>query len=272
MANSLINNKACIIRNTFYNRSAFLQLSLDYQKLANNNNRFKTYIYVDPHPILGYTLDYDTIITSEYQRINFASNQGKKSWYSAVKHTFDNTDYEYIISIEDDIIISCDYLDICLDVIDNQILKNNNRIINLHIGAWQSPKGDKNRIIKGKNASLRSVLIYRDTFYKYIDSFYTENVGSDLPGLDLDLQKILEQNNLITIAPEMNRHGHFGVFGWSASSLKDTAYDSHTDLYNILKDICLSGEKLQKLNNSYVPHYFWDFHPDIQYSKLIYNV
>jgi hypothetical protein len=147
-----------------------------------------------------------------------------------------------------------------------------------HIGAWEKPKGNKNTIVRS-SASLRSALIGRDKFFKYVDNFYKEN--TDIRGFDLDLQDILNANNLNSIAPVRNRHGHFGVYGWSSNGIhgdergQDSIFESkisHEKLYNILKKICLSKSKLLKLNNNTNPSYFWNFNPNIEFSKIEYNI
>ena len=270
--------KTAIVRNTFHDRSAFLQLSLEYQKLADLSDTIKTFVFVDPHTVNGYVEDYDSVITDDLKRINFDNNVGKLSWYTAVKYIFDNYDYDHVISIEDDIIVSKDYLRMCFKIIEYSVLEKHDDILYFHIGAWEKPKGDKTKIVRS-SASLRSALIGRDKFFKYVDKFYKEN--TEIRGFDLDLQDILNANNLTAIAPIYNRHGHFGVYGWSSNGIhgddrgQNSIFESkisHEKLYNILKKSCLSKLKLLKLNNNMNPGYFWNFNPDIEFSEIEYNV
>jgi hypothetical protein len=92
------------------------------------------------------------------------------------------------------------------------------------------------------------------------------------------ISNILKYTNMTTIAPEMNRHGHFGVYGWSSNGVhmdnrgKVALFNniSHHELYNEIKNICLNGEKLLKMNQNKNPGYFWDFDPNIDFDKLEY--
>lgn len=267
-----------IVRSTYYDRSAMLQLSLEYQKRAEHSDSFNTYVFVDPHPIYGYTIDYDKVITDEYIRINWPRNSGKYNWYDSVKYIFENTNYEYVITIEDDIIISKDYLRLCeqLALHDNALKKDDN-ILYFHIGAWEKPQGNPNKIVKSK-ASSRSILINRKKF-KIIDNWFKNNTNI----LDNDnmITNILQQKNMTTIAPQTNRHGHFGIYGWSALSAhghtsgQRSLFDhplTHNELYILLKENCLSGKELIKLNQNKNPSYFWDFDPNIVFNKIEYRI
>jgi hypothetical protein len=159
-----------IVRSTYYDRSAMLQLSLEYQNNSENSDKFQTYVFVDPHPIHGYSVDYDKVITDKYIRINWPRNSGKYSWYDSVKFTFDNTDYDYVISIEDDILISKDYLMLCEQLCQDRALDKDD-ILYFHIGAWEKPKGNPNKIIRSAT-SIRSCLISRFKFIKYVKPYY----------------------------------------------------------------------------------------------------
>jgi hypothetical protein len=258
-----------------------LQLSLEYQKNALIANEFKTYIFVDPHNLYGVVSDYDKVINNEYIRINWQKNKNKYSWYDSIKYIFDNTDYEYAISIEDDILISLDYLKLCKQIaINDSMLNKNDNILYFHIGAWGKPRGNSNKIIRSQS-SIRSCVINKTKFYQYIKPYYDTLKSNEILGLDLDLQNILIQNNMTTIAPETNRHGHIGVYGWSAndnhgdnrgqSSLFDKPL-SHEELYSLLKENCLSGTKLLELNQNKNPNYFWDFDPNINFTHIEYSL
>jgi len=273
----MINTNICIVRTTYYDRSAMLQLSLEYQQEAECSDKFKTYIFVDPHNEHGIVSDYDKVITDEYKRINWPKNSGKYSWYDSVKYIFDNTDYEYVITIEDDVLISKDYLIMCeqLSLRDEALSKDDN-ILYFHIGAWEKPRGNPNKIIRSA-ISIRSSLISKFKFIKYIKLYYDSTKKID--GLDLDLKTILVKNNMTTIAPETNRHGHVGIYGWSANYIhgdnrgQSSLFDkplTHEELYSLLKESCLSGTKLLELNQNKNPDYFWDFNPNINFTKLEY--
>jgi hypothetical protein len=269
--NITVDEKIAIVRPTYYNRSAMLKLSLEFQEAAELSDTFKTFIFVDPNPIHGYDKEYNDVISSKYYRINWPRNSGKYSWYDSVKYIFENTSYNYILSIEDDIIISKDYLRLCKQVVEiDNILDFDNNILNLHIGSWEKPKGNPNKIVRS-GASIRSMLINRSKFYRYVETFYKNKTSNNISGFDLDIKTILDQNNLITIAPEMNRHGHFGIYGWSASKA-ETKDINHHELYEKLKTNCLNGKSLQSLNNNYVNHYFWDFNPNISFDNIEYSI
>lgn len=275
----MINNKICIVRTTYHDRSAMLQLSLEYQSLAEYSNFFETYIFVDPHITNGYVKDYDKIIDAKYNRINWRKNQGKYSWYNSIKYIFDQTKYQYIISIEDDVLISYDYLKLCKQIgIDDQGLSKDDDILYFHIGAWEKPQGNPNKIVRS-DASIRSCMITKNKFMKYVKPYYESIPYNNNPGLDTAMQKILDSNHMTAIAPQKNRHGHIGIYGWSATnthadpegqkSLFQTPL-THEKLYSILKISCLSGNKLLELNQYKNPNYFWDFDPNIMFTKLEY--
>lgn len=272
------NTNICIVRPTYYDRSAMLQLSLEYQKKAMNSDLFETFIFVDPHSEYGVVSDYDEVINNEYHRINWEKNSGKYNWYDSVKYIFDNTDYEYIISIEDDVLISHDYLKLCeqLALHDGALSKDDN-ILYFHIGAWEKPKGNTNKIIKS-SASSRSILINRKKF-KIIDNWVKHN--KIVVDNDNTISSLLKNKNMITIAPETNRHAHIGIYGWSATNIhanpdgQKTLFEkkvTHDELYSLLKENCLSGEKLRELNKNNNPNYFWDFDPNISFTQLEYDL
>lgn len=271
------NTDTCIIRTTFHDRASMLQLSLEYQKVAQLSDKFDTYIFVDPHPKYLFTSDYDKVITKNYIRKNWSTNQGKFCWYNAVKYIFDTTDIEYVISIEDDIIISTDYLRICKQIIQDKILKLYSDILYFHIGAWIEPFGNPNKIVRS-SASSRSILIDRQKF-ELIKNWMTTN--TNIIDNDHMMADILKHYSMTTIAPQMNRHGHFGIYGWSASGIfshassqKDVFNNelSFDELYNKLKHSCLNKEQLCLLNQNKNASYFWNFDPNIDFTKLEYNL
>jgi hypothetical protein len=282
MMNSIENRKRtyhpniCIVRPTYYDRSAMLQLSLEYQKAANYSDKFETYIFVDPHPEHGIVSDYDKVITDEYTRINWPKNSGKYSWYDAVKYIFDNTDYDHVISIEDDVLISKDYLRLCNQLYHNKTLTKDDNILYFHVGAWGNFVGDVNKIVRSK-ASSRSIMIYKKKF-EIVKNWIKQQKIIDNDNMISD---ILNHHKMTTIAPETNRHGHIGIYGWSANNIhgdkggQKSLFDkplSHEELYSLLKENCLSGSKLLELNQNKNPSYFWDFDPNINFTKLQYNL
>jgi hypothetical protein len=274
------NTNICIVRPTYYDRSAMLQLSLEYQKDVTNSQNFTTYIFVDPHNKHGVVSDYDKVITDEYNRIDWSKNSGKYSWYDAVKYIFYNTNYDHILSIEDDVLISKDYLRLCEQLYRDGALTKDDNILYFHIGAWEKPKGNSNRIVRSGN-SIRSCMISRFKFYKYVEPYFNflKLKNKTISGLDIDLNNILKNHNMITIAPETNRHAHVGIYGWSANHIhgdnngQSSLFEkplTHEELYSLLKQNCLSGDGLRKLNKNNNPDYFWDFDPNINFTKLEY--
>lgn len=264
----------CIVRTTFHDRAAMLKLSLEYQKQSKLSDNYNTYIFVDPHPEHGFVSDFDSVITKDYFRINWKTNQNKYCWYNAIKHIFDNTDFEYVISIEDDIIISTDYLQICQQIIDDKILEEHHDILYFHIGAWLQPAGDINKIVRSQ-ASSRSILINRNKF-DIITNWINSNSIIDN---DHMMSDILKHNHFTTIAPKFNRHGHFGIYGWSSNGIHANTKGQNTifenfinfdELYSILKKSCLNKNELLKLNQNKNSNYFWDFDPNISFTKLEY--
>ena len=274
--NNTRHDKICIVIPTYYDRSAMLQLSLEYQKNAKNSENFETYIFVDPHREYGIVSDYDKVITSEYKRINWTKNSGKYSWYDSVKYIFDNTDYDYVITREDDVLISKDYLRMCEELaLHDAALEKDDHILYFHIGAWEKPKGNPNKIVRS-GVSSRSILINRKKF-AIITKWVEEQ--KDIIDNDHMMKDVLDNYKMTTIAPETNRHGHVGIYGWSATDIhadergQQSLFHkplTHEQLYTILKDSCLSGNKLLELNHNKNPNYFWDFDPNINFTKLEY--
>lgn len=271
-----MNKNCCIIRNTFNDRSVFLQISLEYQESAELCEDFETYIFIDRHPKNGYNKEYEeNPIINKYKKIVFDSHKGRKSLYLAIDYIFSNFDYDYVIAIEDDVIISKDYLKICNQLILDNFLEKNGNLLYFHIGAWEKPKGDLNKIIESV-ASSRSILINRTKFDAIKEYVYLNNTSFN-KGNDYVIKQILQDKKMVTAAPEYNRHGHFGVYGWSSSGELD--YDDRAsvfkdkeleEIYKILKDNCLNKEGLLKLNSNKNLSYFWDFDPATDFSKLIY--
>jgi hypothetical protein len=272
-----MNTKLAIVRNTFGDRSAFLQLSLEYQNEAELNSKIKSFIFVDPHPINGYSDDFDKVINKKQKRINFEQHQGKLYWYSSIKHMFDNYEYNYILSIADDVIISKDYLKICNQIMEDKVL-DNQTIFCFHAGAWDKPKGDKNNIVRS-SASSNSILITREKF-ELVKAFVKENAPNMVDNNHM-ISEILNSKGMTTIAPEYNRHSHFGIYGYTVSgkhgnlegqSSLFSKNKSHEDLYELLKKSCLKGKKLASLNKNQNPRYFWDFDPSIDYDLISYSI
>jgi hypothetical protein len=209
--------------------------------------------------------------------VDWPKNSGKYSWYDSVKYIFDNTNYDYVLSIEDDVLISKDYLRLCQQLYHDRALIKDDNILYFHIGPWENPRGNPNKIIRS-SASSRSILIYRQKF-KIIQNWIEQQ--SDIMDNDNMIKDILQNHKMTTIAPETNRHGHMGIYGWSANDVHgDNSGQSalfkqpltHEELYSLLKENCLSGSKLLKLNQNKNPSYFWDFDPNISFDKIEYHL
>jgi hypothetical protein len=172
----------------------------------------------------------------------------------------------------------------CEDVIKSQILEQDNNILYFHIGGWGKPHGNINKIVPS-GASSRSILIHKNKFnmIKNFMNINYKNQDNMVIGNDYIISSILKENKMKTIAPEYNRHGHFGIYGWSSSgagvhtgySGQKSIFDepiSPESLYNMVKDACLDGSKLLNLNLNKNPLYFWDFNPEVQFDKLEYKI
>jgi hypothetical protein len=275
-------NKICIIRNTFGDRCPFLKLSLEYQEQACHPYDIDTFIFIDPHPKNGISPDYNDLFLNNYIKIAFENHKARYSWYLANKYMYDNYQYEYVLSIEDDIIISRDYLLMCEEIIKSKILEQENNTLYFHIGAWEKPYGDMNKIVPSQ-ASSRSILMHRNKFNiirKFMNTNH-KNQDNMKIGNDHIISSILKENNMKTIAPKYNRHGHFGIYGWSSAGVysdyngQKSIFDepvSSESLYETIKDACLDRLKLMHLNGNKNPNYFWDFDPNVQFDKLEYEI
>jgi hypothetical protein len=269
----------CIVRNTFGDRSPFLKLSLEYQEQARHPYDMDTFIFIDPHPENGISPDYNNSFFNSYVKIAFENHKRRRSWYLANKYMYDNYGYEYVLSIEDDVITSHDYLFMCEEIMSSKILEQENDILYFHIGAWEKPHGNINKIVPSQ-ASSRSILMQRNKFDLIID-FMNVNTEDQEVGNDSIISALLKEKNMKTIAPEHNRHGHFGIYGWSSAGLhadhngQKSIFDepvSSEKLYEMVKDACLDGSKLLDLNKNKNPEYFWDFDPHVNFEKLEYDL
>lgn len=276
-------NDVCIVRNTFYDRSAFLQISVEYQEAIDESEDFHTYIFIDPHPEHGVVDSYDDICNKHkrYTKIFLDDNKNKLSWYYGLHFIFSAyPKYNYIISIEDDIILSKDYIRLCKQLIHDWAINKDDNILMFHAGAWGTPSGNENTIVRS-SSSVRSSMITRKKFYQYIDPYYQSMNIDQIELTDIAIKNILDQNKMSTICPEMNRHGHFGVYGWTSNGYhgdirgQSSIFSeklTHDELYTKMKDICLDGAKLLELNQNHNPNYFWDFDPNINFTKLDYKL
>ena len=95
------------------------------------------------------------------------------------------------------------------------------------------------------------------------------------------ISEILNSKGMTTIAPEYNRHSHFGIYGYTVNgkhgnlegqSSLFSKNKSHEDLYELLKKSCLKGKKLASLNKNQNPRYFWDFDPNVDYDLISYSI
>lgn len=274
----MTNTNICIVRTSFYDRSPLLRLSLDYQNTTHLNDNFDTWFFLDPHPEYGVDSSYDTLLSNYQYRIDWPEHVGKYCWYKAVEYIFEHTSYEYVISIEDDIIISKDYLKLCHQLtLDNNLLNQmNNNILYFHIGAWQKPRGNPNKIVRS-SACSRSILIHRSKF----DIIRQWQQNHEIDDNDQMISSLLNHHKMTTIAPEMNRHGHFGIYGWSSNGVHmdirgQKAVFEHgidkNDLYTLLQQNCTVGAKLLELNQYKNPEYFWDFDVNIDFDNLFYEI
>jgi hypothetical protein len=169
---------------------------------------------------------------------------------------------------------------------DGALSKDDN-ILYFHIGAWESPRGNPNKIVRGGSSS-RSILINRKKFEiitKWIDEQKSRQDFDPIWTIkdnDHMMSSILKDYNMTTISPETNRHAHIGIYGWSATKFQKVSHEgqcdlfkkplTHEELYSLLKENCLSGTKLIELNQNKNPDYFWDFDPNINFTKLEYNL
>jgi hypothetical protein len=261
-----------IVRNTFDDRAVFFKVSKDYQDAAFFSDQFDNFVFADPHPERGISFEYDHVIPADWKRINFEYNVGVFSWYKSLRHVFENYDYDHLITIEDDVILSRDYFKMCLAVVNSGVLEKD--VLFFHPGAWQKPDGDPNLIVRS-SSSIRSTLIRRENFFKYVDAFYRE--ATTVSGGDLDVQKILDSSNITSISPKRNRHGHIGVYGWSSSGIYAdnrgqsaifSSRPSFYEFYSVMRESCQNGQALLNLNGGKNSGYFWDFDPDMDFDRL----
>ena len=151
-------------------------------------------------------------------------------------------------------------------------------ILCFHAGAWDKPKGDKNNIVRS-SASSNSILITREKF-KLVEDFVKENALNMIDNNHM-ISEILNNKEMTTIAPEYNRHSHFGIYGYTVNrkhgnlegqSSVFSKNKSHEDLYELLKKSCLKGKKLASLNKNQNPRYFWDFDSNVDFDTLKYTL
>lgn len=274
-------NSLCLIRNTFGDRSPFLRLSLEYQNDIRKISNYNTWIFIDPKSDQQVDESYNSAFFNQYTKYVFENHKGRQSWYLATKYMFDNYDYEYLLSVEDDVILSYDYINLCSKIIEDRVLLKDN-ILYMHPGAWEEPKGDPNLIVYS-GVSSRSILIHREKF-RLVQQHIESNqkiIESDKTGNDSLLLQVCQKLQQRPIAPIYNRHAHFGIYGWSSlgvhsdsrgriSLFKNNETEEH--IYELLKTSCFDGAKLLALNNNKNPKYFWNFDPNINFTQLVYRL
>ena len=262
-----------IVRNTFDDRAVFFKISKEYQETASFSDQFDNFVFVDPHPERGISQEYDQVIPENWKRTDFDRNVGVFSWYKSLKHVFENYHYDYLITIEDDVIVSRDYFKMCLAVVDSGALEKDDLMF-FHAGAWQKPEGAPDLIVRS-SSSIRSTLIRREDFFRHVDAFYRK--APTVSGGDLDVQTILDSSKITSISPKRNRHGHIGVYGWSSSGVHADnrgqssifpSRPSFDEFYSVMKKSCQNGQELLNLNGGKNSGYFWDFDPDMDFDQL----
>ena len=266
-----------------------LRLSLEFQQKNWCQDKFMTFFFIDHSdnrevmPIINAYSQPKTII-SRQARLDLTPNI-----LEAYKWTFANVKTDYVAIIEDDTIVSQDWLKMMLWFAENN---RDETVMALVAGDLLDKKlsGDKNVVKCIDRYYSCASIVSRTMFEHHVlphcnEEYYkANNAGKDkylrkyFPGI-LEAQ-LLDQmglfrrakmkNKLKVICPVFRRFGHIGVYGrfHGKSSLEQMKTEQR---YEVLKKACYSQVELEKWASLKTGN-FVDFEPNTDFGKeMIYQ-
>jgi hypothetical protein len=175
---------------------------------------------------------------------------------------------DFILSVEDDVLLSHDFLEICHWAIRETEFAEHPKLLFLHAGAWAAPSGDRNLFLYS-GPSSRAILLTREKFFRHIYHAF-QKTRDPIASNDWFLSSILQGGRLAAVCPNHNRHAHIGVYGFSAAG-KEQRFATRSSVFGDLsaqeitaklRAVSLSQSGLLALNPTANPAYFWDFNPE----------
>jgi hypothetical protein len=259
-ASSGIGGKMIPILRPCFQRPEMLQLSLEFQEQNQCQDKFMTFFFADnpsdPEiiPILNKHA-YPKSIIMRGSRLDLTPNI-----LEAYKWLFENIKTDFVAIIEDDIIVSQDWLKMMLWFARNNKDEN---VMAFNAGDLRDKElaGDLQEIKYINWYYSCASIISRNIFEKYIlphckqeyyqnkDKYLRKHFPGILEGQLLDqaglFRRIRIKHGLKVICPVYRRFGHIGVYGrfQRGSPLGDLATKER---YEILKNACRSRKELEK--------------------------
>ena len=263
-----------------WNRPEMLRLSLEYQEKNLCGDQFKTYFFVDypqSEEVLSVIDNYNgnKEVILRKARLDLTPNI-----LTAYRYLFGDLKANYVAIIEDDIIISKDWLKMVLWFTENDCDEN---VLAFNAGTLMDKKcvGDMSKLkYIDWYYSCASVISKRmfdkymlphccEEYYNNKDIYLRKNFPGILEGKLLDqaglFRRVRMKNDLKILCPVFRRFGHIGVYGrFQGESPFEKL--STEERYNVLKKICHSGEELSKYIKCQTGN-FVDFEFDTDFNK-----
>ncbi len=261
-----------------YNRPAMLKLSLELQEKAEGVQDYLTVFCVDDSEENEKNLEVIDDYRFSKKIIKRKEHFGlTKNILEGLKYCFEESKADYVTVIEDDCVISNDYLkyiEYCsTHFYDDDVFAicSINYIIN-------SLKEDKTKVRKVAWFYPLSYTIKKEVYDKYISphvgkkQYYDDPISylnthfSEYQGRFYDVaglfQRIRAHFDLECIIPYVIRVNHIGVYGRNQgdSEFKELSFEEQ---YKILKSSYKSHNKLIKLTNNRYSNNFWDFNSNL---------
>jgi len=265
-----------------FQRPEMLRLSLEFQRQNMCQSEFMTFFFADYSAneevmsVLS-THKQDKAIIMRKERLDLTPNI-----LEAYKWLFANLSTNYVAIIEDDIIVSRDWLKMMLFFI-NSLDKTN--VLALNAGDLRDKKlaGDKSVIKNNDWYFSCASIISREMFEKYIlphckpeyynnkDAYLRKHFPGMLEGKLLDqaglFRRVRMRYNLKVLCPVFRRFGHIGVYGRFQGG--SPLYGKETqERYKILKNACCSQVELEKWVSQKTGN-FVDFEPNTDFGEDI---
>lgn len=299
---------------TVFQRPVLLKLSLEAQCKAIGVENTETFFFVDVskdavfvknNEIKKDTLEKNLEIINEYKynkstvvrETNFGVN---KNTFEGWKYVFDNYDDNFLIHIEEDALISNDFIKLCQYCIDKKWIKEN--CFGVAAGTYHVNKGDMKQNLQlvgyGGGFCGRLHLIPRWSFdklirphlsedysdWKYIYGCYKDfidnhcngafnhlNPNGGWIGADVLLSVLWRKHKCTSIVPVRTRYGYVGVF-WNYRKYGGTVELNtfeYEEQYKILKDALVNASNFCKYAND-AERRFWEWDGNVDFGdKLV---
>jgi hypothetical protein len=268
-----------IIVRTAWKRPAILKLSLESQMNADLFEDTKTIIFVDKSSaqntkditdvINGFDADIEIVFREEHYGVN-------KNPLEAFKYVYDKYGVEYLVLIEEDVLVAKDFFSLLKYCMDQGWFWKE-KCMGM-VGGFDGDKWgtDINKIHLAKWFDTRLMALNKENFYKYVEVHcnqeyyrtpmdYINRCFNETKYYTFDwlLGRLTQDNELFCIFPEIHRYGYIGVFG-SGTSKSEIEQKSYQEQYEILKQSQYCASLLTKISAPNNQAIFRDFDPNIK--------